>query len=70
MIATSLVVVCTLAFAVVFAVLAGLAAAIRLLTVLFPARSPATDAVLVAAIADTVATALPGTVVTRIEEEP
>lgn len=68
--APSLIVVCVIAFAVVFTVLAGLSAAIRLLTFLFPGRSAATDAVLVAAIADTVATALPGTVVTRIEEEP
>lgn len=70
MTATSLIVVCVLAFAVVFVVLVTLAAAIHLLTLLFPARAPAADAVLVAAVADTVATLLPGTVVTRIEEEP
>lgn len=68
MTATSLIVVCVLAFAVVFVVLVTLATAIHLLTLLFPAR--ATDAALVAAVADTVATLLPGTVVTRIEEEP
>lgn len=68
--ATSPFVVCVLAFVVVFAVLATLAAAIQLLTVLLPARPVTGDAVLVAAISDTVATVLPGTVVTRIEEEP
>lgn len=68
--ATPLVVVSAIAFAVVMAVLTALAASIRLLTVLLPARGPDLDPAVVAAVSDTVAVLLPGGRVTRIEEEP
>jgi hypothetical protein len=68
--ATSLFAVCVTAFCVVFAVLAALAAAIRLLTVAFPERRAVVDAAIVAAVSGSVAALLPGARVTRIEEEP
>lgn len=68
--ATSLVVVCVIAFAVVAAVLTALAASIRLLTILFPARVAAVDAAVVAAVSTAAASLIPGARVTRIEEEP
>lgn len=67
--ATSLFVVCATAFGVVFIVLAGLASAIRLLTLVFPVRPHALDAALVASVSSTVASVYPGARVTRIEEE-
>lgn len=67
--ATNLLVVCVAAFSVVFLVLALLAAAMRLITILFPERVPGPDGVVYAAIASTVAVLAPGTRVTRIEEE-
>lgn len=67
--ATSLFAVCVTALLVVFAVLAALAAAIRLLTVAFPVRQATLDAALVAAVSSAVAAVLPGARVTRIEEE-
>jgi hypothetical protein len=61
--------ICAIAFAVVFAVLGVLAAAMRLITVFFPARSAAADAAVIAAISGAVSALLPGSRVTRIEEE-
>jgi hypothetical protein len=66
----SLTVVCTMAFATVFVVLAVLAALLHLITFLFPPPAVAADEAVVAAIAGTVASAMPGSRVTRIEEEP
>jgi hypothetical protein len=61
--------VCLAAFAVVFLVLAVLAAVLRLITVLCPARDAALDLGLFAAISTSVASLAPGARVTRIEEE-
>jgi hypothetical protein len=65
----SLLVVCATAFIAVIVLLTVLAAAIRLVTRLFPPPRTVVDAALAAAIAGAVATAIPGARVTRIEEE-
>ena len=65
----SLIAVCAIAFAVVFSVLGALAAAIGLMTALFPVRAPRIDGATVAAIASVVSSLVPGARVTRIEEE-
>jgi hypothetical protein len=67
--ATSLFPVCCIAFVAVFVLLAFLAMAMQLITLLFPERKVAVDPVLVAAISSTVASLYPGAQVTRIEEE-
>lgn len=69
MIATNLLFVCAAVFSVVFSVLALLAAAMRLITILFPESVPGPDGVVYAAIASTLAVLGHGTRVTRIEEE-
>lgn len=69
MTAPSLLLVCAVAFTVVFSVLALLAATMHVITILFPLRAPAPDSAVVAAISSTVAVLLPGARVTRIEEE-
>lgn len=66
---TGLIVVSVTAFAVVFAVLAVLAAAMHLITIVFPERVAELDGAVVAAISSTVAVLAPGARVTRIEEE-
>jgi TRAP-type C4-dicarboxylate transport system permease small subunit len=65
----NLMLVCLIAFGVVFSVLAVLAAAMHAITVLFPERVAKVDEAVVAAISSTVATLVPGAHVTRIEEE-
>jgi Na+-transporting methylmalonyl-CoA/oxaloacetate decarboxylase gamma subunit len=67
--ATNLLLVCAVAFTVVFTVLALLAAAMHVITIVFPARAPAPDSAVVAAISSTVAVLVPGARVTRVEEE-
>ncbi len=66
---TSLLLLCSTAFVSVFVLLAFLAVAMHLITVFFPERRAAVDAVVSAAIATTVASIIPGARVTRIEEE-
>jgi multidrug resistance efflux pump len=65
----SLIGVCLTAFAVVFLVLAVLAAAMHLITLAFPDRTPASDAAVVAAVSAAVAALVPGARVTQVEEE-
>jgi len=65
----SLVHLSAIAFISVFALLAFLALAMRVITALFPERRQGVDAVLAAAVASVVASAYPGSRVTRIEEE-
>jgi hypothetical protein len=67
--ATSLLAVCTTAFAVVLLVLGLLAGVIRLISLVLPARAPCTDAAVVAAISAAVAVQQPGAKVVRIVEE-
>jgi hypothetical protein len=69
--APDLLAVCITALASVFAVLAVLAGAIRLVTFLFPERPERrVDPALVAALAGAVAAVHTGAGVTRIVEEP
>jgi hypothetical protein len=65
----SLLPLCSIAFVSVFILLAFLAVAMYLITVIFPERREAVDVVLAAAISSTVASVYPGARVTRIEEE-
>ncbi len=67
--ATNVTVVCVIAFAVVFAVLTVLAAAMHAITIIFPERVAALDGAVVAAISNAVNAVAPGARVTRIEEE-
>jgi hypothetical protein len=65
---TSLVTVCAIALASVFALLAFLAGVMQIITVVFSARSRAIDPAVVAAVSTTVSVAMPGARVTHIEE--
>ena len=67
---TSLITICATAFLAVFVLLITLAIVIRLITMAFPRRERADDAVLAAAISAAVATIYPGARVSRIEEVP
>ena len=67
---TSLITICATAFFAVFVLLITLAIVIRLITMAFPRRERADDAVLAAAISAAVATIYPGARVSRIEEVP
>lgn len=64
----NLLIISVSAFLAVIILLSVLAGMIRLLTVLFPAESEASDATVVAAIHAAAAATHPGTRVTRIEE--
>jgi hypothetical protein len=66
----SLFAVCAIAMCSVFTLLAFLALAMHLITVLFPERKPAIDPAVVAAISTSVGAAIPGARVTHIEEAP
>jgi hypothetical protein len=61
--------VCSLAFLVVFVLLAFLAAAMHVITTAFPPKKAVLDSAVVAAVSSTVATLIPGARVTKIEEE-
>jgi hypothetical protein len=60
---------CVVAFAAVFVLLAFLAAVMHAITLAFPQRKAGLDPTLAAAISATVAAVIPGSRVTRIEEE-
>ncbi len=66
---TSLLSICTIAFASVAILLSFLALTMHFITLLFPVRQPAVDPAIVAAISTTVASVMPGASVTHIEEE-
>jgi hypothetical protein len=61
--------ICLIAFSSVFVLLSFLAAAMQLITLIFPESEPAVEPAVVAAISGVVASAVPGARVTRIEEE-
>ena len=63
-------IVCSLAFITVFALLAALALAMSVITILFPPRHEEGGAAIVAAIASSVAVISPGARVVQIEEIP
>lgn len=69
MAAANMMLVCLVAFVVVFTALAVLAAVMRAITAVFPVRSGGVDGAVLAAIASSVATLAPGARVTHIEEE-
>ena len=60
--------ICLVAFAAVFTLLAVLAILMRLAVALFPKKDAQTDAALYAAISTAYGSLYPGTQVTRIEE--
>jgi len=69
--APSLFVICGVAFLAVFFVLTGLAAVMRVLTLVFPPLEESTDSIepaVIAAITAGLKAACPGTRVTEIEE--
>lgn len=63
-----LVLICVSAFLAVFVLLAVLAAVMRLILVVFPAREETGDAAVVAAVTTAMSTIYPGAQITRIEE--
>jgi hypothetical protein len=63
-----LLVICALAFAAVFLLLALLALAMRIIMLVFPSREAGTDATVLAAVTSVVSTLYPGTRVTSVEE--
>jgi len=65
----NLIQICAIAFVSVFGLLSFLAITMKLITTVFPQRIKRLDQAVVAAISSTVATLLPGSTVTRIEEE-
>ncbi|MDA1276184.1 MAG: hypothetical protein O2960_19390 [Verrucomicrobia bacterium] len=65
----SLLIICAIAFAVVLFILTVLAFVIRLLTSVFPDKSPEGDRGLMQAINKAVAQAYPGSTVIRVELE-
>ena len=65
----NLLMVCTAAFAAVFVLLSLMAAAMRLLIIVYPAELRAAhDPALIAAITTTMSVTHPGTTVTKIKE--
>jgi hypothetical protein len=68
-VATSLFAVCGLAFLTVFLLLTFLAVVMHLITTSFPEGEDALEPAMVAAIASSVATLIPGARVVQIEEE-
>ena len=62
--------ICVVAFAAVFVLLAILALLMRIIVSLFPQRITESDPALVAAVSSTYHSLFPGTKVTRIEEIP
>lgn len=65
----NLVFVCVVAFSAVFFLLAVLAVAMRLITIVFPAPTSKVDPAVVAAISTAVATVWPAARLTRLEED-
>ena len=61
---------CLIAMVAVFALLGALALVIEIMTRVFPVRRYGIDATVAATISTAVAAAIPGAVVTRIEEKP
>lgn len=64
---TNLLMTCGIAFVAVMVLLSALGVVIRLITTMFPDRSPEADTALMAAIDKAVEEAFPGSRVTRVE---
>jgi len=69
MASAELLLICGVAFLMVFIILALLALSMRIIILLFPAKKAQVEAAMVAALTTAVQTAIPGTKVTKIEEE-
>ena len=65
---TDLVVICSVAFLMVFVILAILALLMKLIILIFPEKKAVTDAAVIAAITAAVQTVYPGRKLTKIEE--
>jgi len=63
-----LVVICGVAFLMVFVILVLLALMMRLIILIFPEKKAVSDAALIAAISAAVQTVFPGTKLTKVEE--
>jgi len=64
-----LMLICAVAFLMVFVILAFLAVMMRVIMLFFPERKVKTDTALITAIAAAAQTVFPGTQVTHIEEK-
>jgi len=60
---------CGIAFLAVFLLLSLLAGLMQLITLIFPERKSSIDPALIAAVSSSVAFAIPGATVTKIEEK-
>jgi len=63
-----LVVICGVAFLMVFVILVLLALMMRIIILIFPEKKAVSDAALIAAISVAVQTVFPGTKLTKVEE--
>jgi hypothetical protein len=63
-----LVVICGVAFLMVFVILLLLAVIMRLIILVFPEKAALSDAAMIAAISAAVQTVFPGTKLTKVEE--
>jgi len=63
-----LVVICGVAFLMVFVILVLLALMMRIIILIFPEKKAVSDAALIAAISVAVQTVIPGTKLTKVEE--
>lgn len=66
---TELLLICGVAFLMVFIILALLALSMRIIILVFPEKKVKIDASMIAAVTAAVQTIFPGTKVTKVEEE-
>ncbi len=66
---TELFFICAVAFLMVFIILALLAFSMRIIILIFPEKKAKLDAAMIAAVTTAVQTIMPGTKVTKVEEE-
>jgi hypothetical protein len=66
---TDLIMICGIAFLVVFLILMLLAIIMRIIILIFPEKVAAIDPAVVVAVAATVQTVFPGTKMTKLEEK-
>lgn len=67
--ATDLLIICGIAFLIVFIILAFLAFLMRLTMLVFPQKAVEMDSAVIAAIAATIHSVFPGTKITKLEEK-
>ena len=66
---TDLIMICGIAFLIVFIILALLAILMRITMIIFPQKSVGMDSAMIAAIAATIHAAFPGTTISKLEEK-